>query len=331
MKVKRLANIKDVAKKAGVSVTTVSRYLNSKGYVSEETKQLIAQAIEELNYEPSMIARTLSTKQSTFIGLIVPDIVNPFFPELARAIEDVAHAYNYTVILCNSDEELEKELRYIQTLQQKYVAGFIVATSHSGAAHYKNLNVPIVAIDRKIDDTIPVVATNNREGAKLGAQHLLDAGCKNILCMRGPAGLEPADDRFTGFMEAAEGKDITIEVIESPFHFEQSEAIARAMLEQQTFDGIFTSSDVTAAGAMKAAHALGIKVPEQLQIIGYDGTKLAGQLTPGLTTVAQDLYKIGALAARMLIKLIEGQQLEEREIRIPAKLLVRETTRSEAE
>ncbi|WP_369821931.1 LacI family DNA-binding transcriptional regulator [Sporosarcina sp. P33] len=325
-----LANIRDVAGKAGVSVATVSRYLNNKGYISEDAKRVISQAIEELNYQPSMIARSLSTKQTTFIGLIVPDIVNPFFPELARAIEDVALAYDYTVILCNSDEELEKEIKYVQTLQRKYVAGFIVATSHEKAEHYTELNVPIVAIDRRIHSSIPYIATDNREGARVGTEHLLQSGCKNILCMRGPSGLGPADDRFDGFNDAVNGKDVKTHVVECPFQFEASEKIVQDILQDVPIDGIFASSDVTAAGAMKAAHSLGIHVPDQLQIVGYDGTMLAGQLTPGLTTVAQDLYKIGATAARMLIKLIEGQELTEREVLIPAELLIRETTRSGA-
>lgn len=317
-----------MAKKAGVSAATVSRYLNNKGYISDEAKHVISEAIKELNYRPSMIARSLSTKQTTFIGLIVPDIVNPFFPELARAIEDVALAYGYTIVLCNSDEKIEKEIHYITTLQQKYVAGFIVATSHAEAEHYTTVNLPIVAIDRRIHSSIPLISTANREGARIGVEHLLANDCRHILCMRGPASVGPANDRFLGFMDAIEGKDIQTHVVECPFQFEASELAAREQLQQHAIDGIFASSDVSAAGALKAAYSLGIKVPDQLQIVGYDGTMLASQLTPGLTTVAQDVYKIGALAARMLIKLIEGQEVTEQEIQIPAELIIRETTRS---
>ncbi|MDV6378763.1 LacI family DNA-binding transcriptional regulator [Sporosarcina sp. GW1-11] len=326
-----MATIRDVAQKAGVSAATVSRYLNNKGYISEDAKRVIAAAIEELDYRPSMIARSLNTKQTTFIGLIVPDIVNPFFPELARAIEDVALAYGYTIVLCNSDEKIEKEVHYLTTLQQKYAAGFIVVTSNEEADHYTTLDIPIVAVDRRIHTSIPFVATDNREGARIGVEHLLASGCQNILCMRGPAKVGPANDRFLGFMDAVEGKGIEMHVVECPFQFEASELAARDQLQQHPIDGIFASSDVSAAGAMKAAYSLGIKVPDQLQIVGYDGTMLSSQLTPSLTTVAQDVYKIGTLAARMLIKLIEGQDVTEREIQIPAELIIRETTRSEAQ
>lgn len=325
-----MANIRDVAKESGVSVATVSRFINQKGYVSKEAKEVIGRAIKELDYKPNLVARSLSTKQTKLIGLIVPDIMNPFFPELARAVEDVALTYDYTVVLCNSDEKAEKEIHYIETLRQKYVAGFIVTTNQLQASHYQNLDIPVVALDRTIDASIPTVSSNNKEGARLGTTHLIEQGCQHIVCMRGPTGLGPADDRLDGFLEAVEGKEIVTHIIECPFHFEQSEEIARKFLsEHKGIDGVFASSDVSAAGVLKAAHSLGIIVPDELQIVGFDGIALGGMLSPGLTTVAQDIYKLGALVTRMLIKLIEEIELEEKEIQVPVKLIIRGTTRSE--
>ncbi|MER2169621.1 MAG: LacI family DNA-binding transcriptional regulator [Psychrobacillus psychrodurans] len=329
-RVKQLANIRDVAKEAGVSVASVSRYLNKKGYISEEAKKKVQSAIELLGYKPNLVARSLSTKQTNLIGLIVPDITNPFFPELARAVEDVALSYGYTVILCNSDEEAEKEINYIEMLKQKYVAGFIVATNQLQASHYEDLDIPIVALDRMIHDSIPTVSSNNIEGARLGTSYLLEQNCQNIVFMRGPSGLGPADDRLAGFLEAIEGKDITSHIIECPFNFEHSERIAKKFLtEIEGIDGIFASTDVSAAGALKAAYSLGISVPSNVQIIGFDGIALAGMLTPGLTTVAQDIYKLGAIAMRMLIKKIEDIELDDKVIQVPVELVVRGTTRSE--
>ena len=326
----RVANIRDVAKESGVSVATVSRFLNNKGYISQDARTAIERAIEALNYTPNLVARSLSTKQTNLIGLIVPDIMNPFFPELARAVEDIALTYDYTIVLCNSDGDIEKEIRYINALKQKYVAGFIVTTNQLQLDHYQNLNVPVVALDRMIDHTIPIVSSDNKEGARLGTEHLLERGCKTIAFMRGPAGLGPADDRFAGYLEAVHGKEIKSYVIESPFEFEQSEKIARAFLaEHKEVDGIFASSDVSAAGTLKAAHTLGLRVPEDIQIIGFDGIALGGMLTPGLTTIAQDIYQMGAITTRMLIKLIEGIELAEKEIQVPVELIQRGTTRSE--
>lgn len=325
-----MANIRDVAKKAGVSVATISRYLNKKGYVSKEAKEVIEQAIQDLNYKPNQIARSLSMKQTKFIGLIVPDIMNPFFPELARAVEDVALMYGYTVVLCNSDGKAEKEIHYIETLKQKYVAGFIVTTNQLLASHYQDLELPIVALDRTIHASIPTVSSDNKKGARIGTTYLLEQGCQHIVCMRGPKGLGPADDRLAGFMEAIKGKEITTHIVECPFDFEQSEKIAQEFLTNLPgIDGVFASSDVSAAGVLKAAHTLGMTVPDDLQIVGFDGIALGGMLTPGLTTVAQDVYKMGTLATRMLIKLIEGTELEDKEIQVPVELIIRGTTRSE--
>lgn len=325
-----MANIRDVAKEAGVSVATVSRYLNKKGYVGKQSAAKIEQAIQTLSYKPSLVARSLSTKQTHYIGLIVPDITNPFFPELARAVEDIALTYGYTIVLCNSDGNPEKELHYIETLQQKYIAGFIITTSSLDAHHYENLTIPIVALDRIIDGPLPTVSSQNKEGAKTGTKHLIERGCKNILCLRGPQGVVPADERLAGFMEAVQETNIQSTIIDCPFQFDVAEKIVKkALLENPTIDGIFASSDVSAAGALKAAHDLGRNVPNNLQIIGFDNVSLSEMTTPGLTTMAQDIYKMGAMATRMLIKTIEDLPLNEKKVQIPVELIQRGTTRSE--
>lgn len=324
-----MANIRDVAKEANLSVATVSRYLNQKGYVSETSKNRIELAIETLNYTPNAVARSLSTRQTNYIGLIVPDIMNPFFPELARAVEDIALTYGYTVILCNSDENAEKEQHYIESLKKKYIAGFIISTSSLDASHYENLDLPIVALDRMMHTSTPTVSSNNKEGAYLGTTHLIEQGCQHIACLRGPKGVGPADDRLAGFLEAVKGKTIKTTIIDCPFQFGAAEQTTTKILQEfPTIDGIFASSDVSAAGSLKAAYALGINVPEQLQIIGFDNINLSEMMTPGLTTVAQDVYKMGAVSTRILIKMIEGLPIEHKNIEIPVTLIKRGTTRS---
>ena len=208
--------------------------MNNKGYVGKESKKVIEKSIKELNYKPNLVARSLSTKQTKFIGLIVPDIMNPFFPELARAVEDVALTHGYTVVLCNSDENAEKEIHYIETLKQKYVAGFIVTTNQLDVLHYQNLDLPVVALDRKIHTSIPTVTSNNQEGARMGTSYLIEQGCRHIVCLRGPEGFEPADNRLAGFLEAVKGKNVRTQVVECPFQFEHSEAIARKLLSEDS-------------------------------------------------------------------------------------------------
>lgn len=324
-----MTTIKDVAKKAGVSVATVSRFLNDSGYVSAEAAKAVTAAVEELKYELNPIARSLNTKKSNLIGLILPDITNPFFPELARAVEDVALTYGYTVVLCNSDENPEKEKNYIETLKKKYIAGFIVTSNQLDAPHYANANVPIVALDRAINEKIPTVSSNNKEGAIMGTNALLERGCQHILFLRGPAELNPANDRYEGFMEAIQQSNAKYQVVTCPFHFAESQKIVEQVLkENPKIDGIFASSDVSAAGALKAASLVGTHVPNELQIIGFDGVAMGEMLSPGLTTVAQDVYKMGAIATRVLIKRIENKAIEQNFYEVPVKLIVRGTTRS---
>lgn len=325
-----MTNIRDVAKEAGVSTATVSRYLNKSGYVSDTSRESIKKAIQTLNYKPSSVARSLSKKQTNYIVLIVPDIHNPFFPELARAVEDIALTYDYTVILCNSDEDAQKELAYLESLKEQYVAGFIITTSALEHQFYQTLDVPIVALDRKMDEFIPTVSSDNISGAKIGTEHLMNNDAQHIVCLRGPEGVQTADDRLTGFLQATKHRDIKTTIVPCPFHFAEAQRIVMDLLKNDpTIDRIFASSDISAAGALKAAHALHIQVPEQLQIIGFDNIDLSEMLTPGLTTIAQDIYQLGAVATRLLIKQIEHLPIEQRAVQIPVQLIQRETTRSE--
>ncbi|MGN7477725.1 LacI family DNA-binding transcriptional regulator [Solibacillus silvestris] len=326
-----MVNIKDVAKIANLSVATVSRYLNQNGYVSEKSSKRIKQAIQELDYKPSSVARSLSKKQSNIIGLIVPDIKNPYFPELARAVEDMAWSYGYTVVLCNSDEQMEKELLYIERLSQTYVAGLIVTTSLMDPSVYMANNTPIVALDRMIDAAVPTVATDNRKGAKLGTEYLLTNGAGNLLCIRGPKGIKTADDRFIGFLEATDEHGADSIVVTTSFDFKAAaEVIEQTLAIHPYIDGIFASSDTLAIAALHIAHKLGKRVPEELQIVGFDGIELGEMVSPPLTTVGQDLYKMGAAAAAMLIEQIEGKEIKQTVLNIDAQLIVRGTTRKEA-
>ena len=321
-----MATIKDVEKLANVSVATVSRYLNNSGYVGGQAKQAIEQAVQTLDYRPNQIARSLSKKQLQTIGLIVPDITNPFFPELARAIEDIALKEGFTVILCNSDEQREKELRYIESLQQKYIAGFIIATNQLPKEMYRSLNVPVVLLDRVLDADLPSVTSQNETGAMMAIDYLLEKQAKEILFISGPSDLEPVQQRLAGFKKATAG--MTTHIYESPFDFVAAEKIAYDALQKHTsVDAVFASSDIIAFGVLKAANSLKIDVPNDLQVIGYDGIALGAIVTPGLTTIAQDIYALGETAANMLVTLIKGETLQQEHQMIATKLVIRETTK----
>ncbi|MDI7741324.1 LacI family DNA-binding transcriptional regulator [Lysinibacillus fusiformis] len=325
-----MATISDVAKLANVSVATVSRYLNDSGYVGTKSRESIELAIKELNYSPSEVARSLSTKQSDIIGLIIPDIKNPFFPELARAVEDTAFEYGYTVILCNSDENAEKEKHYLQKLTKKYVAGIILTSIIEQENHRQSVNLPIVALDRPIQSEIPTVTTNNQKGARLATEYLLQCGATNLLCMSGPKNMTSSQARVEGFKSAINDKEMEWQIIESPYDFEMAEKILYDYLkENPAIDGIFACSDASAIGALKAAHRLHLRIPEDIQIVGFDGIQIGNVVSPGLTTVAQNIYLLGQTATRLLIKQIEGKNLTETSVCIDPELIIRETTRKE--
>ncbi|GEN32664.1 MULTISPECIES: LacI family DNA-binding transcriptional regulator [Aneurinibacillus] len=326
-----MATIRDVSKLAGVSVATVSRVLNRSGYVHEETERKVLRAIKELSYTPNFVARSLSNKKTSTIGLMVPDITNPFFPELARAVEDVMQLYGYTTILGNSDESVEKEKQYVEVLKQRYIDGVILASTALTADEVHKFGVPVVVLDRALtSDTIPMVTSKNREGAREATRFLLAQGCRKIAHLRGPAQLLNADERCQGYLDIVEQTDWFHPglVVAGNYEMKQATDATLALLKKYPdIDGIFAGNDMMAIGALRAAQILGISIPDKLAIVGYDGITMGEVVYPELTTMAQPIYDMGALAARMLIKMIEKQPLDTLYYELDVQLIERGTTR----
>lgn len=304
--------IKDVAREAGVSVATVSRVLNNKGYVNEETRKRVSEAITKLNYKPNAVARSLFKKQSKTIALIVPDIKNPFFPEIARAIEDVMNDSDYTLILCNSDENEEKEKKYLDMMKQKYVDGIIIVTSTLAPKHIEENGIPIIALDRPIGKNVPSVTVNNYEGAKQAVQYLKALGCQKIAHIRGPKNVMNADERYKGYI-AEVGNDSWFQndyIVNGNYNIEQTtKATTELLTKHPDIDGIFAGNDYMAVGVVKAATQMGKSIPDDLSIIGFDGIELGKLTNPEITTMSQPIYEIGREAARLLLDLIEGKKV----------------------
>ncbi|PJW16516.1 LacI family transcriptional regulator [Geobacillus stearothermophilus] len=323
-----MATIRDVAKRAGVSVATVSRVLNQNGYVNEETERRVRQAMKELNYKPNEVARALFKKTSKTVGLIVPDITNPFFPELVRAVEDVMNIYDYTVILCNSDEKVEKEREYIEVLKQKYVDGVILTTNQFAPEEVEEWDVPIVVLDRPLHERYSSVVADNYEGARLATRHLYEVGCRRIAHIQGPNHVVNAMERFRGYQDEmrALGLGDRQLVIQGNYQLKQAKEAVMAALAEHDMDGIFAGNDAMAVGALKAVQQCGLRVPDDIAIIGYDGIPLTEMTTPELSTVSQPIYEMGAMAARILIKQIEGKPLEKLHYQLPVQLVVRQST-----
>ncbi|WP_174614606.1 LacI family DNA-binding transcriptional regulator [Virgibacillus ihumii] len=324
-----MATIKDVAKLANVSTATVSRVLNKNGYVNKETETRVKEAIKQLNYLPNDVARSLFKGKSKIIALFVPDITNPFFPELARAVEDYSNYRNYNFVLCNTDNDSEKEIVYLNALQQKSVDGFIIVSSSITEDDLKRIKVPVVALDRIISSNVSSVTVNNREGAGKAVQYLKSIGCERIAHIAGPENISSARERFQGYLDEVENETWYTPkyVAQGKYNFDKAkEAAIDLLTNHPEIDGLFVGNDLMGAGVLNAAASLGISIPEDLAVIGFDGISLSKIITPSLTTMAQPVYEIGRRAAEMLIFQITSEHPEIMSEEFDVQLMERQST-----
>ncbi|WP_018752717.1 LacI family DNA-binding transcriptional regulator [Paenibacillus sanguinis] len=313
-----MSSIKDVAKKAGVSVTTVSRVINNRGYISKETRKKVETAMEAVDYHPNLIARALQKSQTFFIGVIVPDSNHPFFSELIKYIEIQANGRNYKVLVCNSLDDPEKEANYISMLRQNQVDGIIMCSHTLDIDQYKKVTLPIVSFDRLISPNIPCIGSDNFRGGELATEHLIQQGCKRILHISGPLDLDMLSNRRGDaflltcmkykveydFVEGARNK-LTFDYFWDFITHELS------TIELSGYDGVFCSNDIVAYALYIYAQQKGIKVPEQLKIVGYDHHSFTRMLqNPKLTTIKQPIDRIGRLLLNTLIQMIENKDEE---------------------
>ena len=322
-----MATIKDVAKLAHVSVATVSRVINKKGYVNETTKELVLEAIKELQYVPNELARSLFKKQSRIIGIIVPHLTSYYFAELLEVIEDITVNYNYRLMVCNSQDNKERESKYLKVFQQYNIDGIIMISNKKRIMDYKSLNIPIIAIDHKLTEDIPSVTSNNVLGGQLAAQKLIDNGCKKIIHFRGPSVLLPVQDRTRGFKSIMEKNKVYNFSFDLDFKNPSQEDIQNVINSNLDCDGIFCDSDIIALNVIQCLRNCGRSVPGDVQVIGFDNIEFSRILSPKLTTIAQSTDKIGHYAVETLVKLISNEPIDHFHQLIDVKLIERETTK----
>lgn len=323
-----MVTIKDVANKAGVSVATVSRVINETGYVHADTRKKVEAAVEQLKYTPNEVARSLYKRKSKLIGLLLPDITNPYFPQLARGVEDGMQENDYRIIFGNSDENEKKEQEYIQTFVQNNVVGVISSTNYPESDIYSELNIPVVFLDRTSSDS-PSVYSDGRKGGRLAAQEIIMRGSKRVTLMQGPVHIRPAQDRYQGAVEVLEESGLIYNVIQtSSFSFAEAELWAKELFNKHLdTDGVIASNDIVATAVLHEALRLGKSVPGDVQIIGFDDIPLSSLLSPSLSTIHQPAYDMGREAAGLLIRLIEQGHVDNRNIQMPVKFVERDTTR----
>ena len=329
-------NIKDVAKMAGVSVATVSHVVNKTRYVSDELTARVVKAIEEADYHPNVMAGTLRGKKTRTAGLIVPDSANPLYAELAKAIEERLFQRNITLMLCNTEHQFGRELESIDALRSKMVDGLIIIPATRKAEHINRLvasGLPVVVLDRPIKGvTADQVLIDHYQGAYVAAEHLAVNGLKRIAYLDKKYDLLSTAERLRGFKDALAAHGLTFYDSLHAACGVSLEDGRRAMEKLITSgtsipDGVICFDDTIAMGALRAVHDRGLRVPQDVAIIGFDDMPLCAHTVPRLTTVAYPRVRMADAACEVLLKRIDGEApVETLRTILPVHLVVRETT-----
>ncbi|MDC7230231.1 MAG: LacI family DNA-binding transcriptional regulator [Sphaerochaetaceae bacterium] len=319
-----MPTIKDVALKAGVTVTTVSRVMNNRGYLSEKTKEKVRQAMQELDYHPSEVARSLAQKQTTLLGVIVPSLLHPYYSEVINALEYHASILGLKLLVCNAQRNAQKEAEYIDMLKANKVAGIILCTQSRNAVR-SLVNLPVVTLERSISPSVPAVLCDNEMGGRLAAEHLLSQGCKHLVMINGG---RSSEERVQGFRQRCEEASVSFQVVQaSKRQFNQldyADLINTLFTDNPAIDGVFASSDVIAAQVIQICHKRGLCIPKEVKVIGFDDVDLARLLSPALSTIHQPIEELCAQA----IQTIVGWESTEQQSRIvlPVSLVQRSST-----
>lgn len=327
-----MTTIRDLAQHCGVSTATVSRALAGKQYIREELRERIRKAAEELGYRPNLVARNLRSSRSTTIGLVVADVQNPFFTRICRAVEDEALRQDYAVFLCNSDEDAGKEEIYLRHLIDENVAGIILAPTGKTVrtpSTLKNLNLPLVVIDRRVSSDIAdsVMIDNARACFDL-TRHLIDQGSRRIGGLFG-ASSQTGQERARGFWQAIEQSGLNpkecVETDIAPREEEGYKVTRELLASHPELDALLVSNGLAAIGAYRALMESGMRCPEQLAFAAFDEAAWTSLVRPSVTVIEQPTYEIGATATELLLKRIEDPSRSHRQLVLQHRLVVRES------
>jgi LacI family transcriptional regulator len=324
----------EVAKLANVSIQTVSAVINEKPGITQHTRLRVREAIAQLDYHPNFLASSLRAQRSLTIGVLIPSITNPFFPEFVRGIEDVAQKRGYTLFLCNSDDDEQKEISYIQLLWRHRIAGLIAAfqpRKPEGKNLLKNLvshHVPVVLMgSHRPDQKVVSLTVDDVQGTFLATSHLLDLGHRRIGMITPPTGSDVEVNRVAGFLRAHKARGFKVDrALLVPGGFDVSDGQRGAvelMRLPQPPAAIVAANDLVAIGALKALRHLNKRVPEDVAVVGYDNISMAELFNPPITTIAQPLYRMGESAMEALLARINEPGLDGEVIRFETELLIR--------
>jgi LacI family transcriptional regulator len=328
-----MATIKQVAERAGVSTATVSRALNGMT-VRDDLRARVDAAVRELGYRPNRQARALRRNSATVWGLVVPDIRNPFFTAMARAVEDVASRRQYSVVLCNSDESLAKEQQYLDILVDERVAGILLCAASEAETSIDAAlaaGIPVVAVDRRLRSVeADTVLVDNQRGARLAVEHLIANGARRPAILVGDLRVTTARERLAGYRTALEEAGLPVDeelVLRGDLKGGNAREVTRALLDRpDPPDALFVTNNLLTEGALEAVADAGVEVPGRLKLASFDDIPLARLLRPSLTAVVQPTYDLGRTAAELMAQRIAGEAGRAREVLLVPSLEIRESS-----
>ncbi len=332
-----MTTIREVAERSGVSITTVSHVVNNTRFVSEDVRKRVEDAIRETSYQPNALARSLRRGKTHTIGLILPDSGNPFFAEIGRAVEGEAFARGYSVIFCNTESSPVREDFYLEVLAKKRVDGIILVSGGLPKQAYIQVHdqqTPLVVVDRDSSDlAIDAVLTDNLGGGLLATRHLIGLGHTRIACLTGPSSVSPSAQRVNGYRQALLEAGLTYDenlVRRGDYLAATGWTNGRELLRMPDRPtAIFACNDMMAIGVLRAAAEVGLNVPSDLALVGFDDIELAAYSNPPLTTIAQDKQKIAEISVNMLVEKIGSQEINGRREFLQPTLVVRKSCGSQ--
>ena len=329
-----MASIQDVAKAANVSASTVSRVLNNSNSVKKETYDKVQAVIKELEYEPNILGRRLRTASSSMILVMLPDISNPFYSMIVKGIEDIARLNNYSIHLCNTDNDRERVYQYVNLLKSKLADGAILMSTEIKKAYIKDMlkDYHLVQCCEYLDnDQTSLVSVNDFDGAKTAVKHLMSIGRRRIALVTSQNLFISNIKREQGYKEALmqaniDANDEYIVYVDSHDYKNGVRAVEKLRMLQAPPDAIFATSDVLAIGVMRGLTQYGYRIPEDVAVVGFDDIQVASFCNPSLTTIVQPKYDIGTIALRLLLQQINGEIDEPQKVILEYDLAIREST-----
>lgn len=328
-----MATLKDVAKASGLTVGTVSRVLNNRGYISDKTREKVYQVMKELNYQPNETARALSKQKSNTIGVILPNIEHPYFAKVLSRLVREAAKRGYRIMLFVSRYKEEREEQCIEMCKSERVTGVVLCSGSFETEKFEDLDFPLITLERSMDEGTSGIECDNYQGGVLATELLIEKGCRKLMFIGGvSAGVDihmPGDLREVAFRDICKNRNEENVVMVTDNRLfdslEYYEYVRQALVDNPDVDGVFASSDVIGAYVLQACADLGIKVPEQLKIVGFDDVNIAQFTSPGLTTIHQPVEQMAELAVAAIAQIDEGKVVPTKTV-FPVTLVERGTT-----